>query len=278
MHPINAEFFDFYFKSSAWHRYIYLAGDSGARHDRVSIRDDVFFAMPINLPSAAEQNKISILLTLIEKKIKAQFALVENLKKYKRGVSRAIFTQEIRLLPEADDWCQTEVGNIGEIIMGQSPDSDSYNTDGVGVPLVQGNADMCNGITSPKRFTNKPTKICETGSIILSVRAPVGAVGRADRQICIGRGVCAINTDNNDYLYHFLATNESYWKHIEQGGTFTAISGDDIASMPVLYPPIEEREKIAHFLNLIDAEVHVAETTEMALLTLKNSLLKNLFI
>ena len=91
LHPINAEFFDFYFKSPAWHRYIYLAGDSGARHDRVSIRDDVFFAMPINLPSAAEQNKISNLLTLIEKKIKAQAALVENLKKYKRGVIYELF-------------------------------------------------------------------------------------------------------------------------------------------------------------------------------------------
>ena len=83
LHPINAEFFDFYFKSSAWHRYIYLAGDSGARHDRVSIRDDVFFAMPINLPSEAEQHKISSLLSSIEKRIKAQAALVENLKKYK---------------------------------------------------------------------------------------------------------------------------------------------------------------------------------------------------
>lgn len=199
-------------------------------------------------------------------------------KKYKRGVSRAIFTQEIRLLSNSGNWYQTAVGNICDIVMGQSPDSDSYNTDGVGVPLVQGNADMCNGITSPKRFTNKPTKICEEGSIILSVRAPVGAVGRADRQICIGRGVCAINSDNNDYLYHFLAANESYWKHIEQGGTFTAISGDDIASMPILYPSIEERKKISQFLNLIDSEVRAAETLEIALLTLKNSLLKNLFI
>ena len=91
LHPINADFFDFYFKSSAWHRYVYLAGDSGARHDRVSIRDDVFFAMPINLPSEAEQRKISSLLSSIEKRIKAQAALVENLKKYKRGVIYELF-------------------------------------------------------------------------------------------------------------------------------------------------------------------------------------------
>lgn len=244
----------------------------------VHIKAEELGKVVINYPSNAEQEKIITMLALLEKKLVLQKRIIETLKKYKRGVSRAIFTQEIRLLPNGGNWRQTTVGNICDIVMGQSPDSDSYNTDGVGVPLVQGNADMCNGITSPKRFSNKPTKICEDGSIILSVRAPVGAVGRADRQICIGRGVCAINSDNNDYLYHFLAANESYWKHIEQGGTFTAISGDDIASMPILYPSTEERKKISQFLNLIDSKVRAAETLEIALLTLKNSLLKNLFI
>ena len=116
LHPINAEFFDFYFKSPAWHRYIYLAGDSGARHDRVSIRDDVFFAMPINLPSAAEQNKISNLLTLIEKKIKAQAALVENLKKYKRGVLKAILEQKWRFRQsDGTDYSKWESYTLSEI-------------------------------------------------------------------------------------------------------------------------------------------------------------------
>ena len=54
---INPLYFEWYFRSSAWHRYIYMSGDSGARHDRVSIKDDVFFAMPINVPSAKEQER-----------------------------------------------------------------------------------------------------------------------------------------------------------------------------------------------------------------------------
>ncbi len=56
---INSKYFEMYFKSSAWHRYIYMSGDSGARHDRVSIKDDVFFAMPIMHPSKAEKGKIA---------------------------------------------------------------------------------------------------------------------------------------------------------------------------------------------------------------------------
>lgn len=115
LHPINAEFFDFYFKSSAWHRYVYLAGDSGARHDRVSIRDDVFFAMPINLPSKAEQRKISSLLSSIEKRIKAQFALVENLKKYKRGLVSSILSEKIKISDEPWEEC-----TIGDFLTSKS--------------------------------------------------------------------------------------------------------------------------------------------------------------
>ena len=88
---INPAFFEWYFRSSAWHRYVYMSGDSGARHDRVSIKDDTFFAMPINIPSAHEQAKIAIFFERIEQRIEMQRALVESLKKYKRGVLSVAF-------------------------------------------------------------------------------------------------------------------------------------------------------------------------------------------
>ncbi len=99
---INPSFFEWYFRSSVWHRYVYISGDSGARHDRVSIKDDTFFAMPINLPSAPEQEHISSFLEKIDLRIEMQRDLVENLKKYKRGAFEAVFTQRIRLVPAAE--------------------------------------------------------------------------------------------------------------------------------------------------------------------------------
>ena len=89
---INPLYFEWYFRSSAWHRYIYMSGDSGARHDRVSIKDDIFFAMPINIPSATEQERIALFLNAIEQKIDKQRSLVEALKKYKRGLVFSIFS------------------------------------------------------------------------------------------------------------------------------------------------------------------------------------------
>ena len=94
---VNAYYFEKYFKSSAWHRYIYVSGDSGARHDRVSIKDETFFEMPINLPCEQEQDKIASFLSVLERKIEKQAALVDNLKKYKRGAFECVFSQKIKL-------------------------------------------------------------------------------------------------------------------------------------------------------------------------------------
>ena len=75
-----------------------MSGDSGARHDRVSIKDDTFFAMPINLPSEQEQSKIASFLQSLDERIAAQEKLVASLKKYKRGVVKAIMTKQIRFV------------------------------------------------------------------------------------------------------------------------------------------------------------------------------------
>ena len=99
---INPGFFEWYFRSSVWHRYVYMSGDSGARHDRVSIKDDTFFAMPINFPSAHEQGHIASFLEKIDQRIETQRALVEALKKYKRGLVSAILSQRI-CFSEHDD-------------------------------------------------------------------------------------------------------------------------------------------------------------------------------
>jgi len=244
----------------------------------VHVRAEELCKVVINYPSKTEQEKIIAMLALLEKKLVLQKQIIESLKKYKRGVSKAIFEQNISLMTTDTPWEDTTLGEVCNITMGQSPDSDSYNLNGVGIPLVQGNADMSNGITAPNRYTSRPTKLCEKGAIVLSVRAPVGSVGRADRDICIGRGVCAIDSDNNDFLYFLLEENEGYWKHIEQGGTFTAISGEDISAMPIKYPSKAERQKIAAVLRLIDNKIRTETTVLNKLTLLKTSLLQKIFI
>ena len=107
---INPSFFEWYFRSSAWHRYVYMSGDSGARHDRVSIKDDTFFAMPINLPSAHEQEHIASFLERIDQRIEKQRALVESLKKYKRGLLHDVLSEKIKITTET--WTEHRIGEF----------------------------------------------------------------------------------------------------------------------------------------------------------------------
>lgn len=161
--------------------------------------------------------------------------------------------------------------------MGQSPDSSSYNNNCIGLPLVQGNADMCERIATPQRYTSQPTKICEAGSIILSVRAPVGTVGKTFQKICLGRGVCGITSKNIEFMYQYLLNNENSWRHIEQGGTFTAINSDDIKSFPIILPSLPEQKKIADFLSLIDQRIEKQRQLVENLKKYKRGLLSAIF-
>lgn len=81
---INKSFLLQRFKSPCWYRYIYLNGDSGARHDRVSIKDDVFLSQPISLPSAEEQTDIAVFLEKIDERIEIQNKIIEDLKILKK--------------------------------------------------------------------------------------------------------------------------------------------------------------------------------------------------
>ena len=161
--------------------------------------------------------------------------------------------------------------------MGQSPDSSSYNTQQEGFPLVQGNADMKDRISSPQRYTSKPTKICKKDSILLSVRAPVGTVGRANQDLCIGRGLCAIQSNCIEFVYQYLLKNENSWKSIEQGGTFTAINSDDIKNFPLYIPLKNECNKIAAFLSLIDKRIEKQRQLVESLKKYKRGLLSAIF-
>lgn len=149
----------------------------------------------------------------------------------------------------------TNVGKIISITMGQSPDSASYNFDNEGVPLIQGNADIKDRLTSPLRFTKSPSsKRCYPGETLISVRAPVGTISKSNIYACIGRGIASLGYIN-DYLYQFFLSKESYWDKYAQGSTFTCIASKDIESMIVGLPEKDEQEKIGKFLNLLDVRI-----------------------
>lgn len=148
---------------------------------------------------------------------------------------------------------ETTLCECAQINMGQSPTSESYNDIGGGLPFYQGNADF--GEFNPIRryYCNKPTKIANENDILLSVRAPIGAVNIATEMCCIGRGLCAISEIENitfyKYLYYFLLSKNFQLNAKGTGSTFKAINKGNLCEFKILLPPIEEQKKIAETLD-----------------------------
>jgi len=149
-------------------------------------------------------------------------------------------------LPKGWVWCR--LGDACEIIMGQSPEGDSVNISKDGMEFHQGKIFFTDEIIAKSnQTTNQIKKIAPENSVLLCVRAPVGKVNITDREICIGRGLCALKTDpfiGFKFLYYLIATLENSFISKAKGSTFTAISLDIIKNEIIALPPLSEQQAI----------------------------------
>jgi type I restriction enzyme S subunit len=173
-----------------------------------------------------------------------------------------------------------KLGNIAHIEMGQSPDSIYYQTESIGVPLIQGNADIKDRKSIQRIWTTHVTKECNAGDILMTVRAPVGSIGIASQYSCIGRGVCAIKAKDvdSDYLYHLMISNEENWKALEQGSTFTAVNSKEIFNFPLLILNSKiAQQKIAKILSTTDVVIEKTQAAIVKYKAIKQGMLNDLF-
>ena len=187
---------------------------------------------------------------------------------------------QLRFPEFGDNWEEKKLGNVTSIVMGQSPDSTSYNSNGIGLYLIQGNADIKKRKTLPRVWTDTPTKECKVGDIIMTVRAPVGAVAKSIHNACIGRGVCAIRNNQHsvsNYIYQFLLSFEKKWVKFEQGSTFTAVNTKDVKSLKLILPPVQEQQKIAAFLTAVDTKIEQLSKKQALFSEYKKGLMQQIF-
>ncbi|WP_368277292.1 restriction endonuclease subunit S [Lacticaseibacillus paracasei] len=174
-------------------------------------------------------------------------------------------------------WEKRKLGEVATITMGQSPDSKNYTLNPQDHILVQGNADIKNGWVEPRVWTTQITKIAKKGSVLLSVRAPVGEVSKTAFDVVLGRGVASVG--QTDFLYQYLITLKinGFWLRYSTGSTFDSINSADIKDAIIFLPEKNEQSRIAKTLNCIDNLIAATQDKIDALEQAKRALLQRLF-
>lgn len=167
-----------------------------------------------------------------------------------------------RKLPQG--WAYCQLSNVLKITMGQSPKGDSLNNK-KGIEFHQGKICFSDKfLLDSGIYTNEPTKIVESNSILLCVRAPVGVVNITKKQICIGRGLCALTPfeGNADFYFYLLQTLQDRFDNQSTGTTFKAISREIIRNENIILPPLAEQQRI---VQKIEELFHVLDNIQNAL-------------
>lgn len=160
-----------------------------------------------------------------------------------------------------EGWIGKALGDVCAINMGQSPKSSDVNDEQLGMPFLQGCAEFGDYVPTPKAWITKPLKVAEEGDILFSVRAPVGKMNIAPVQLCIGRGLCAINSESAEqsFLKYLLAYITPKISSQSQGSTFQAVNKKQIHEAPVLLPPRNEQHRVAEILSSVDASIQATQ-------------------
>ena len=151
-----------------------------------------------------------------------------------------------------------KLSDIADVTMGQSPKSEFYNSNGEGMPFLQGNRTFGKRYPTFDTYTSKVTKTAKAGDIIMSVRAPVGDLNITPINMCLGRGVCGIRmkNGNQDFLYYLLKYYMPALLNKESGTVFGSVNRNDINGLEIEVSDDElVQKKIARVLLMIDEKI-----------------------
>ena len=174
-----------------------------------------------------------------------------------------------------DGWAR--LADQAEVLMGQSPPSSSCSEDGDGLPFIQGNAEFGRRSPLPRLRCTSPARVAEAGDLLLSVRAPVGALNQATERTVIGRGLSALRFRAADqrFAWHAVSYAAPSLNRVAQGSTFVAVSRKDVECM-VLPWHDEANPAIAAVLDTVDEMIEKTEAVIAKLRQVRTGLLHDL--
>ena len=179
------------------------------------------------------------------------------------------------------EWKEVKLGDVASVIAGQSPKGENYNKNGCGLPFYQGKKNYGERYLNPPTvWTTEVTKRAKKDDILMSVRAPVGALNIATEEICIGRGLAAIRAEDGvDRVFLFFQLLSVADNLDGSAGTiFNSINKKQLENVVLLLPPLSEQRAIAHILGTLDDKIEVNRRMNETLEEMARSLFKSWFV
>jgi type I restriction enzyme S subunit len=183
----------------------------------------------------------------------------------------------------AGEWESGKLGDIVELIMGQSPAGETCNVDGQGIPLLNGPTEFGGSHPRPIQFTTDPRKFAEAGDLLFCVRgSTTGRMNWADQRYAIGRGIAAIRPRHgSDYRHFVRAIIDSNLPHLlssATGSTFPNVSREQIRDIECSIPPFVEQKAIAGILGALDDKIESNRRMSATLDALARGLFQSWFV
>ena len=275
---IDKNFLYYVLSSYEFSQYILNHIDSESAQANISattIGKYVFLMPPLEI-----QRKIAGILSSIDNKIELNQQQNNNLEQQAQALFKSWFVDFEPFggkMPE--DWKVGKLGDIADVIMGQSPSGNSYNEKGIGCIFFQGRAEFGFRFPTIKLFTTEPKRIAKQNDILMSVRAPVGDFNVAYDDCCIGRGLCAIRSKDNFQsfiLYTLWSVQNKLDVFNGEGTVFGSINKDSLNNLEIIVPDTRTIQKFENLCSPMDNLIRKNYEENTRLAQLRDTLLPKL--
>ena len=282
----DTDFIKVYFDSLKWYKEIYMISAEGARnHGLLNVPTDEFFSTKHYLPeNAAEQRKIADFLIALDRRIDAQQSLVDNLKKYKRGVMRAIFRDKAMLVSKAAKWKSIRLGTECAFFSGGTPKSTDSRYYGGTIPFIRSgeiHGEQTELFLTSEGLKNSSAKMVSKGDLILALYgATSGEVDISRIDGAINQAILCIRPAeiNRIFLKYLLEDSKDDILNTYLQGGQGNLSAEIIKSLVVDVPDGQSQQGVVDFLSEIDQRINNSLTCIETLMKLRGGLMQQLFI
>ena len=243
---------------------------------RGSLTWEDFCNMQLPIPSIIRQREIVAEYETLTNRIRLNNQMIQYLEATAQALYRKTFVDNIDKENLPEGWRMGTLSELAIITMGQSPDGETYNTNGDGTIFYQGRTDFGRRFPSVRVYTTSPTRFAKEGDVLLSVRAPVGDINIAPHNCCIGRGLASLRckTDAQGYLYYQLQDLAGVFNVSDDEGTiFGSINKGDLYNIEIVIPKNEDISLFESQVSIINSEIKLRDSEINKLTELQSLLL-----